>query len=73
MDFLAFGFLSDDEHLQLLKFHELVLQLFKADSEAAKFEITGKLDELTPKIKDMAANFKKLSKNKEGADAERED
>jgi E3 UFM1-protein ligase 1 len=71
MEYLAGGFLSDEENLQLLRFHELVLMLFKADSEEVKTEVTGKLDELIPKVKDMAANFKKLAK-KEG-DADRED
>lgn len=71
MEYLAGGFLSDEENLQLLRFHELVLMLFKADSEEVKTEVTGKLDELIPKVKDMAANFKKLAK-KEG-DVDRED
>lgn len=73
MDFLALSFLSDDENLQLMKFHELVLTLFKADSDDVKVEVTGKLDELIPKIKDMAANFKKIGKSKDGAEGDRED
>lgn len=70
LEFLAAGFLTDEENMQLLKFHELVLMLFKADSEEVKTDVTGKLDDLIPKVKDMAANFKKISKNKEGAEAE---
>ena len=66
MDFLANGFLSDEENLQLMRFHELVLMLFKADSDEVKTEVTGKLDELIPKVKDMAANFKKIGKSKDG-------
>jgi hypothetical protein len=73
LEFLANGFLSDDENMMLLKFHELVLMLFKADSDDVKAEVTGKLDELIPKIKDLAANFKKIGKNKEGVEVDRED
>lgn len=70
LEFLANGFLSDEENMQLLKFHELVLMLFKADSDDVKADVTGKLDEMIPKIKDMAANFKKIGKNKEGTDGD---
>lgn len=73
LDFLAIGYLSDDEHMQLLKFHELVLMLFKADSDDVKTDVTSKLDGMIPKVKEMAANFKKVSKNKDGADNDRED
>lgn len=73
MDFLAISALSDDETRQLIKFHDLVLQLFKADSDDTKASLTVQLDELIPKVKDMAANFKKIAKNKDGADADRED
>lgn len=73
MDFLAMSFLSDEENLQLMKFHELVLTLFRADSDEVKADVTSKLDELIPKIKDMAANFKKIGKSKEGAEGDRED
>lgn len=73
LEFLANGFLSDDENMQLLKFHELVLMLFKADSDDVKDDVTRKLDELIPKVKDMSANFKKISKNKDGNEADRED
>lgn len=73
MDFLAIGALSDDETRQLIKFHDLVLQLFKADSDDTKATLTVQLDELIPKVKDMAANFKKIAKNKDGADGDRED
>lgn len=66
LDFLALGFLTDDENLQLMKFHELVMQHFKADSDEVKTEVTLKLDEMIPKVKDLAANFKKpIGKNKE--------
>lgn len=66
LDYLAISFLPDDENMQLMKFHELVMQHFKADSDALKAELTLKLDELIPKIKDMAANFKKpMGKNKD--------
>lgn len=74
LDFLAMGFLSDDEHMQLLKFHELVMMLFKAESDEVRVEITAKLDEVIPKVKELAANFKKVGKNKEGAEGgDRED
>ena len=73
LDFLALGNLSEEDHMQLLKFHEQVLLLFKADSDDAKKEITSKLDEMIPKIKEIAANFKKIGKNKDGVDGDRED
>lgn len=73
LEFLANGFLTDEENMQLLKFHELVLMLFKADSDEVKAEVTAKLDEVIPKIKDMAANFKKIAKNKDGAEGDREE
>lgn len=73
LEYLANGFLSDDENMQLIKFHELVLMLFKADSDEVKADVTRKLDEMIPKIKDMAANFKKIGKNKDGAEGDRED
>ena len=72
MEFLANGFLSDDENRQVMKFHELVLMLFKADSDETKTELTLKLDESIPKIKDLAANFKKIPKAKDG-DADRDE
>jgi E3 UFM1-protein ligase 1 len=66
LDFLALGYLSDEENLQLMKFHEHVMHHFKAESEDVKAEVTLKLDELIPKVKDLAANFKKpMGKNKE--------
>lgn len=73
MEFLAIGFLSDDENMQLIRFHELVLMLFKAESEEVKSDVTAKLDEMIPKVKDLAANFKKLAKSKDGVDGEREE
>ena len=73
MDFLAIEHLSEEDHRQLVKFHELVLLLFKAEAEEAKIELTTKLDELMPKIKDLAANFKKTGKGKETGDGDRED
>lgn len=73
LEYLANGFLSDEENMQLIKFHELVLMLFKADSDEVKADVTRKLDEMIPKIKDMAANFKKIGKNKDGAEGDRED
>lgn len=63
LDFLSLGHLSDDESALLLKFHELVLAHFKADSEEIKKEVIDKLDEVIPKAKDMAANFKKVKKD----------
>lgn len=72
MEFLANGFLSEEENLQLLKFHELVLMLFKADSDDVKADVTRQLDELIPKIKELSANFKKVTK-KEAGDGEREE
>lgn len=68
LDFLGIGHLSDEESALLSKFHELVLQYFKADSEAAKKEIVDKLDEIIPKAKDMAANFKKVKKDDDRED-----
>lgn len=65
LDFLSIGHLSDDESALLFKFHELVLLHFKADSEETKSEITDKLDEIIPKAKDIAANFKKVKKDDE--------
>jgi E3 UFM1-protein ligase 1 len=66
LDFLAISFLSDEDNLQLMKFHEYVMQHFKAESEEVKADLTLKLDELIPKIKDLAANFKKpMGKNKD--------
>ena len=66
LDFLAIGFLSDEEHLQLMNFHEHVMLHFKGESNQVKIELSLKLDEMTPKIKDLAANFKKpMGKNKE--------
>lgn len=62
LDFLGAGYLSDDESILLVKFHDLVLQHFKADSDETKAEINTKLDEIIPKAKDMAANYKKISK-----------
>lgn len=73
LEFLANGFLLDEENMQLIKFLELVLMLFKADSDDVKADVTGKLDEMIPKIKDMAANFKKIGKNKEGTDGDRDE
>lgn len=71
LDFLAVSYMSDEENLQLMKFHELVMQHFKADSEEVKAEVTLKLDELIPKIKDLAANFKKpMGKKDESKDEE---
>lgn len=63
LDFLNVGHLSDEESVLLMKFHDLVLQHFKADSEDTKKEINDKLDEVIPKAKDMAANFKKVKKD----------
>ncbi|CRK97918.1 CLUMA_CG011293, isoform A [Clunio marinus] len=65
LDFLALGILSDDDNIQLMKFHEFVLMLFRAENDEMKAELNVKLDEMIPKIKDMAANFKKISKNKD--------
>jgi hypothetical protein len=63
LDFLANGYLSDEDHILLRKFHDLVLQHFKADNDEARAEIITKLDEVIPKAKDMAANYKKIGKN----------
>lgn len=68
LDFLALGYLKDDESALLMKFHELVLKLFKADSDEAKTEATNLLDEMIPKAKDMAANFKKIKKDDDRED-----
>lgn len=65
LEFLGSSYLSDEDNTLLLKFHELVLQHFKTDSDEAKAEITGKLDEIIPKVKDMAANYKKTGKGNE--------
>lgn len=73
LEFLANGFLTDEENMQLIRFHELVLMHYRAGSEEVKAEVTIKLDEIIPKVKDMAANFKKISKNKDGVDVDRED
>jgi hypothetical protein len=63
LEFLGNGFLTDDDYTLLMKFHELVLQQFKAaDSDEIKSEITAKLDDIIPKAKDMAANYKKIGK-----------
>lgn len=71
LDYLAISFVSEDEHLQLMKFHELVMQHFKAESEEVKLELSLKLDELMPKIKDLAANFKKpMGKKDDNKDEE---
>lgn len=67
------GFLSDEEIAQLMKFHELVLMLFKADSDEVKTEVTAQLDVLIPKVKDLAANFKKIAKAKDAADGDRDE
>lgn len=63
LDFLALGCLKDEESALLIKFHELVLKHFKVDSDEAKAEIVSQLDEIIPKTKDMAANFKKTKKD----------
>lgn len=73
MEFLANGYLSDDENVLLIKFHDLVLMLFKAESEDVKTEVTAKLDELIPKVKEMAGNFKKTGKGKNDVDADKEE
>lgn len=65
LDYLSMGHLSDESSTLLLKFHELVLLHFKAVSEESKKEIIDKLDEIIPKAKDMAANFKKIKKDDE--------
>lgn len=65
LDFLANGYLSDDDNMLLRKLHDLVLQHFKADSDETKSEIFGKMDEIIPKVKDTAANYKKNGKNNE--------
>lgn len=63
LDFLANGYLTDEDNMMLRKFHDLVLQHFKADSEESKAEVMSKLDEIIPKAKDMAANYKRIGKS----------
>ena len=66
LEFLANGYLSSDEtNMFLRKFHDHVLQHFKADSDEMKNEIMSKLDEEIPKAKEIAANYKKIGKNNE--------
>lgn len=65
LDFIGNEFVIESDKVQLNKFHELVLMLFKADSDDAKAEINRELDELIPKVKDLAANFKKSAAKKE--------
>lgn len=69
LDFIGSEFVNENDMVQLVKFHELVLKLFKADSDEVKAEVNKELDELIPKVKDLAANFKKTAKK----EAERED
>lgn len=59
LDFFSTEFINESDKMQLSKFHELVLQLFKADNDETKAKVTRELDELIPKVKDLAANFKK--------------
>lgn len=73
LEFLAVSSLSDDETMQLMKFQEQVLMLFRADSDDVKTEVTLKLDEMIPKVKDLAANFKKIAKSKDGTDVDKEE
>lgn len=63
LDLLSIGHLSEEDIRLLSHFHELVLKHFKADSEETKSEIINQLDEIIPKAKDMAANFKKTKKD----------
>lgn len=64
LEFLANGYLTDEDNMQLRKFHDNVLQLFKAgDSDENKNEVMAKLDEIISKAKDLAANYKKIGKN----------
>lgn len=65
LDFIGNEFVNENDKVQLNKFHELVLMLFKADSDDAKAEVNRELDDLIPKVKDLAANFKKSSAKKE--------
>jgi hypothetical protein len=65
LEFLKNGYLSDDESNLLMKFYELVLQLFKADTDEKKAEITKNLDEIIPLAKEAAANYKKIGKGNE--------
>ncbi|KAG5681828.1 hypothetical protein PVAND_011236 [Polypedilum vanderplanki] len=65
LEFLGNGYLSDEDYSLLMKFHELVLKHFKSDSEETRNEINSKLDEIIPKAKDMAANYKKIGKANE--------
>lgn len=73
LEFLAISALNDEETMQLMKFQELVMILFKADSDDVKTEVTLKLDGIIPKVKDLAANFKKISKSKDGNEVEKEE
>lgn len=65
LEFLGVEFINENDKMQLSKFHELVLQLFKADNDETKAEVNRELDDLIPKVKDLAANFKKISGKKE--------
>lgn len=65
LDFLALGYLKDEESALLIKFHELVIKHYKAETDEAKAEIVNQLDQIIPKAKDMAANFKKIKKDDE--------
>lgn len=68
LDFLALGYLKDEESALLLKFHELVIKLFKTESDEGKAATINQLDEIIPKTKDMAANFKKIKKDDDRED-----
>lgn len=68
LDYLALSCLKDEESSLLTKFHELVVKHFKAETDEAKAEIVSQLDEIIPKAKDMAANFKKVKKDDDRED-----
>jgi E3 UFM1-protein ligase 1 len=70
LDFFSTEFINENDKIQLAKFHELVLQLFKADNDETKAKVNRELDELIPIVKDLAANFKKPMGGKKETDRE---
>lgn len=62
LDFLANGYQTDEDNLLLRKFHDLVMKLFKADTDEIRNEVISKLNDIIPKAKDMALNYKKIGK-----------
>jgi len=68
LGFLNVGsYLTDEDSELLMKFHDDVLVLLKASGDAAIVEATNKqLDELIPKAKELAANYKRTGKARDG-------